>query len=110
MSHVPPLQFAGSGNALIRYVRSETLSLLYAETSSTRSGLKAWRTANSNWTDLPNVTSRPNWSFVLVNDRSLFTPESSVRKSGVCTWCEYDRWKSVFSDTGNPTSRRGEIV
>src|SRR2546428_1283174 len=62
---------AGSLNALIRYAGSDTKSLLYAETSSTRSGLNACRTANSNMIVLPNVMSRPNASLVLVNDRSL---------------------------------------
>ena len=64
------------------------MSLLNAATSSTRSGLKACRTANSNWMLLPNPTSRPKASLVFVNDKSLFVPESTVWRSGVCTWCE----------------------
>ena len=84
--------------------------MLYAATSSTRSGLKACRTPNSNRIDLPKPTSRPKASFVLVNDRSLFEPESSVLKSGVWTCCEYESRKSVFSVIGNDTRRCGEIV
>ena len=31
-------------------------------------------------------------------------------KSGVCTWCAYDRRKPVLSVTGNDTRRRGDRV
>ena len=59
---------------------------------------------------LLNPTSRPNWSFVFVNTRSLFVPESTVVRFGVCTWCEYDSRKSVFSVIGNDTRTVGARV
>src|SRR3989454_6453253 len=31
-------------------------------------------------------------------------------KSGVCTWCAYDRRKPVLSVTGNDTRKRGDRV
>src|SRR5882762_3210756 len=100
----------GSRNGSTRAAKSETLSLLYADTSSTRSWLNACRTPNSNRIDLPKSTSRPNVSFVLVNEKSLLMPDPNVLKSGVCTWCEYDSRKPVASVTGNDTRKRGEIV
>ena len=93
----------------MRAAKSETLSLLYADTSSTRSWLNACRTPNSNRIDLPKSRSRPTTSFVFVNDRSLLIPVMSVVNSGDCTWCEYDRRKPVCSVIGNETRRRGEM-
>src|ERR1041384_6175273 len=75
----------GSTYGRIRAAKSDSLSLLYAATSSTMSLLNECRTPNSNRIVLPKSRSRPNTSFELVNDRSLLMPVSSVVNSGVCT-------------------------
>src|SRR5215469_15724141 len=56
---------------------------------------------------LPNPTSRPLAWFAFVNVRSLLTPCRIALRSGDWTWCEYDRWKSVWSVMGNDTPMRG---
>ena len=75
----------GSGNGRTRAAKSDTLSLLYADTSSTKSWLNECRTPNSNRMDFPKFRSRPAMSLVFVNDRSLLMPVISVVNSGDCT-------------------------